>query len=67
MSLFGNRSVNVKIVKDPKVSSDSPEEILAGVEVVAAYAEIFKDVVTHTALVVGGVWCICKIVERICK
>lgn len=60
-------SVNLKVVKDPKAPVDTPEEIQASVDAVAAYAEIIKDVVTHTAIVVGGVWCICKVVERLCR
>lgn len=57
-------SFNVKPVRDPKAESGLPFE---GVEIAAGYAEIVKDVVTHTALVVGGVYCICKIVERLCR
>lgn len=67
--MFRNRAFQVKIVKEPKPSSDSPEEsnIFESVEVAAAYAEIIKNVVTHTALVIGGVFIVCKIVERVCR
>lgn len=49
--------------------ADSPDDrsVFIGVEVAAGYAEIIKEVVTHTALIVGGVWCLCKIAERLCK
>lgn len=67
MSLLRNRALIVKMGKDPKVAPETEEEMLANVEIVATYAAIAKDVVTHTALVVGGVWCLCKIVERICR
>lgn len=49
---------------DTPVESSNPME---GVEVAAAYAEIAKDLITHAALTIGGVWAACKIVERICK
>lgn len=67
--LLRNRSVQVKFVKDPKTANDAPDEaaLIGNVEVAAAYAEIFKNVVTHTALVVGGAFILCKIVERICR
>lgn len=66
-----NRSFAVKVLKDEDINGgpniDSNQNPYEGVEVAAAYAAIIKDVVTYTALVVGGVWCVCKIVERICK
>lgn len=67
--MFRKRSIQVKFVKDPKSENDGTEEsnIFESVEVAAAYAAIVKDVVTHTALVIGGVFIVCKIVERICR
>ena len=67
--LFRNRSVQVKFVKDQKAATDVTDEsaVIANIEAAAAYAEIFKDVVTHTALVIGGAFIVCKIVERICR
>lgn len=57
-----------KLVKDEDSGTSAPErDPMENVVVVAAYAEIVKDVVTHTALTVGGVFAVCKIVERICK
>lgn len=64
-----NRSFNVKVVKDP-VNGSEPDETtdpFEGVQVAAAYAEVAKDFVTHTALVIGGVFAACKIIERICR
>lgn len=78
MSFLTNRSFVLKAVKDKDLgintgtNSDgngpfiTPDPML-GPEIAAAYAEVFKDVVTHTALVVGGVFIACKIVGRICK
>lgn len=68
--MFRNRAFQVKVVKDQasaKNESDGDRNVFEGVEVAAAYAEVVKDVVTHAALTIGGVWAACKIVERICK
>lgn len=65
-----NRSINVKVVNDEDqngASSEFPNDPFEGVEVAAAYAEVAKNFITHTALVVGGVYSLCKVVERICK
>lgn len=71
MSLLKNRSFNVKVVKDQDVNGaeaiDPNRNPFEGVEVAAAYAEVAKDLITHAALTIGGVWAACKIVERICK
>lgn len=67
---FRNKSINVKVVRDESAngsSSETPEDPFVGVEVAAAYAEVAKDFITHAALTIGGAFCICKIVERICK
>lgn len=65
-----NRSFNVKMVKDnpdgPQAIFESPDPFL-GPQVIGAYAEVVKDVVTHTALTVGGVYTACQIIKRICK
>lgn len=70
--MFGNRSRRAVQMTFPKVSTngDEPSEDrnpFEGVEVAAAYADIAKDLITHAALTIGGVWAACKIVERICK
>lgn len=70
---FRKKSFIVKIAKDsdlnghiPTIDTDenNPYE---GVEVAAAYAEVAKDFITHSALVIGGVFAACKIIERICR
>lgn len=66
-----NKTIGVKLLDDRDMASgetvvDDADPFL-GVEVAAAYAEIAKDLVTHTALTVGGVWAVCKIIGRICK
>jgi hypothetical protein len=66
--MFRNRVAQVKFVKEtPTSETDAERNIFEGPEVAAAYAEVVKDVVTHTALVVGGVYAACKIIARICK
>ncbi len=65
--MFKNRSFNVRMVKDQDNETASDRDPFMGPVVAAAYAEVLKDVVTHTALTVGGVWAACKIVGRICK
>lgn len=75
MSLLGrtmrNRTIGVKVLDDSVINNgteiDPDRNPFEGVEVAAAYAEIAKDVITHTALTVGGVWAACKIIGRICK
>lgn len=65
-----NRSFAVKVLKDEDINStpvDPDRNPFEGVEVAAAYAEVVKDVITHAALTIGGVWAACKIVERICR
>lgn len=64
------KSINVKLVNDQDAGATEeldPDQAWANVEIAAAYAEIAKDLVTHTALTVGGVWAACKIIGRICK
>lgn len=67
--MFRNRAFQVKLVKEPKLANDATDEadLIGNVEAAAAYAEIFKDVVTHAAFVIGGAFILCKIVERICR
>lgn len=73
MSLLGrtmkNRTIGLKVLDDRVINNeDAPAtDPWANVEIAAAYAEIAKDVITHTALTVGGVWAACKIIGRICK
>lgn len=68
--MFKNRSFNVKLVRDDQVNGDGPiitHDPMLGPEIAAAYSEIAKDFITHTALVVGGVFAACQIIKRICK
>lgn len=66
-----NRSFAVKVLKDEDINGGAPidptRDPFEGVEVAAAYADVAKDLITHTALVVGGVYAACKIIGRICK
>lgn len=66
-----NTTIGVKVLDDRTLNGgaevDSDYDPMVGVQVAAAYAEIAKDLVTHTALTVGGVWAACKIIGRICK
>lgn len=66
-----NTSVNVKLVSDKDKENTTTEQDMAdawaNVEIAAAYAEIAKDVITHAAFTIGGVFAACKIIERICK
>lgn len=67
--MFKNRSFNVKMVKDEKGNDvrDPNFNPFEQVEVAAAYAEVAKDFITHTAMTVGGAFMLYKIVERICR
>lgn len=57
-----------KLVKDDENGTPGPErDPMDNVVLVAAYAEIVKDVVTHSALTIGGVFAACQIIKRICK
>lgn len=64
-----NHSVNVKVVRDQDTENNdtTTTDPFEGVEVAAAYAEIAKDLITHAALTIGGVYAACKIIGRICK
>lgn len=65
-----NRTIGIKLLEDEGQTStptDPNHDPWQNVQVAAAYAEIAKDVVTHTALTIGGVWAACKIIGRICK
>jgi hypothetical protein len=67
--MFGNRAVKMTFIKDKETPTETAGDrnIFEGPEVAYAYAAVAKDFVTHTALVVGGVWIVCKIVGRFCK
>lgn len=70
MSFLGNRSFQVKVVKDQKNPNDpaaAEAALIGNVEAAAAYADIVKNLVTHTALVVAGAFVVCKVVERLCR
>jgi hypothetical protein len=56
-----------KVVRENGAAPETDENPMVGVEIAAAYADIAKDLITHAALTIGGVWAACKIVERICK
>lgn len=70
-----NRSFVVKTVRDQdlngvigtSVEEDPNNNPYEGVEIAAAYAEVAKDFITHTALVVGGTFILCQIAKRLCK
>jgi hypothetical protein len=75
--LFGRYTVQThsKLVRVPKPDATIIEEEgpliagdpLIGPELVQEYVDIAKDFITHTAITVGAVYCVCKIVGRICK
>lgn len=70
--MFKNRSILLKMIKDTDLENTdlentSAEDPRVAVEVAAAYAEILKDAVATIAVVTGSIWCVCKIVERICR
>jgi hypothetical protein len=76
MSILGKRSLLIKAVNDKDLrngavidaaTEDATTDPFIGVQVAAAYADVAKDLITHAALTIGGVWAACKIVERICK
>lgn len=69
MKLFHRYAVQTqsKLVKDGETVQTEEHDPMETVVVVAAYADILKDVVTHTALTVGGVYAACQIIKRICK
>lgn len=78
MSLLKNRSFVIKTVTDKDLrngngavidagSESATADPFVGVQVAAAYADVAKDFITHAALTIGGVFAVCKIVERICK
>lgn len=76
MSLLKNRSFVIKAVNDKDLrngavidagSESAAADPFVGVQVAAAYADVAKDLITHAALTIGGVFAVCKIVERICK
>lgn len=64
-------AVNVSLVDNPNApiidEDDKNYDPFEGVEVLAAYSEVAKDFITHTALTVGGVMAAYQIVKRICK
>lgn len=72
MFFFRNRAVQLQFVK-PKHQAVEEDETNAtndpfeGPDVAAAYSAVAKDFISHAAVTIGGVWAICKIVERICK
>lgn len=66
--MFGNRVAQVKFVKEtPAPETDTERNIFEGPEIAAAYSEVAKDLITHAALTIGGVYAACKIIARICK
>lgn len=72
MSLFWRKrsiQIQAKVIKDqnPTETPSEINDIFEGVKAAAAYADIAKGLITHAALTIGGVYCVCKIVERICK
>lgn len=66
-----NKTIGVKVLDDRTFTEGEVEaadrDPFEGVQIAAAYADIVKDLVTHTALTIGGVYAACKIIGRICK
>jgi hypothetical protein len=66
-----NKTIGVTLLDTPTSNKTSEpvseQDAYAGVEIAAAYVELAKDLVTHTALTIGGVYAACKIVEKICR
>lgn len=68
--LFRNRAVQTttRLVKTEGDEQTTEQfDPMQGPEIAAAYAEVAKDFITHTALVVGGVMSAYQIIKRICK
>jgi len=68
--MFGNRVAQVKFVKEAVSNSDGPivtPDPMLGPEIVSAYAEIAKDLITHAAVTIGITYSVCKIIGRLCK
>jgi hypothetical protein len=63
-----------RLVRAPKVETTSDEQtstlyedLMTGPEMVAEYADIAKDFITHTAVVVTGAYVICRIARALTK
>lgn len=69
--MFGRRAVQLQFVKPQEAKHqekiESGKDPYEGPNVAAAYSAVAKDLITHTALTVGGVWAVCKIIGRICR
>lgn len=72
-SFLKNRSFVVKVANDQDLNGSGAESVdpnhnpYESVEIAAMYADIAKDVITHAAFTIGGVFAACKIIERICR
>jgi hypothetical protein len=66
-----NHAVNVTLVDNPNAPTepedDPNRDPFEGVEVLAAYSEVVKDFITHTAVTVGVYMAAYQIIKRICK
>lgn len=64
-----NQTIGVTLLDNATKNAEPEEAVdpLEGVVVAAAYVELAKDLITHAAFTIGGVYAACKIVERICK
>lgn len=63
-----NRTIQMKFVKDNKKPTTVSEAMAADVKIVPEYAaELAKDVVTHAALTIGGVFIAYRLVDTACK
>jgi hypothetical protein len=80
MSLFGSKTprsftgrvagvpIDISTIKATPSLEDVPaRDPYEGVQIAAAYAEVAKDFITHTALTIGGVMAGVAIIRRICK
>lgn len=64
---MGKYSLNIRPVREKKTDGDLSTDPFIGVEVAAAYSAVAKDLITHAAVTIGGVFAACQIVKRICK
>jgi hypothetical protein len=64
---------NTRLVREPAVpNEDEPtstifDDLMTGPEMAAEYAEIAKDFITHTAVVVTSAYVICRIARALTR
>lgn len=64
-----NKTIGVTLLDNAgdKTEPAPAQDPYVNVEIAAAYVELAKDLITHAAFTIGGVYAACKVVERICK